>query len=106
MSALFWRHPSEPDLALFAGGELGPLARWRIEGHVAACAECREAVGEFFELRSRVIDLGELPQVDWAGMSASIRRRVASGRQDQKDAQPWLELLRPSWTPTVAILVL
>ena len=38
MSAFFLQHPKETDLALFAGGELGPFARWRIERHIETCA--------------------------------------------------------------------
>ena len=107
MSTLLFRHPNEADLALFAGGELGPLARWRIEGHVSGCDACRQAVADFFELRSRVMDLGELPQLDWAGMTAGIHRRYA---QERKQPSPWAAvwswMVRPSWAPTLALLAL
>ena len=104
MSTIFLRHPAEDDLALFAGGELGPLARWRIEGHLDHCDRCRQAVGEFFELRSKVMDLGELPHVDWTGMAANIHRRVVEQRQQQR---PWANrALRLAWAPAVALLVL
>ena len=103
MSTLFLRHPGETDLALFAGGELGPVARWRIEGHLDRCDHCRQAVGEFFELRSRVMDLGELPHLDWAEMAANIHRRAAEHRQHSRR---WSLLGRPSWAPALALLTL
>ena len=103
MTVWFFRHPSEGKLALFAGGELGPLARWRIEGHLNGCSRCRQAVHEFFELRSRVIDLAELPHVDWAGLAAGIHRRRAAGEREKARPAP---LWRPAWGAALALLVL
>ena len=51
MSLLFVGHPKETDLALFAGGELGPIARWRIERHLHGCDWCRDTVADFFHLQ-------------------------------------------------------
>ncbi len=102
IQVLFRRHPRERDLALFAGGELGPVARWRIEGHLNACDDCRQTVSEFFELRSRVMDLGELPAVDWSGMAARIERGVEMARREQRPAPAW----RPAWAAAMALLVL
>ncbi len=102
MSNVFLRHPEESDLALFAGGELGPLARWRIEGHLGRCDECRRQVSEFFELRSRVMDLAELPQMDWAAMAARIERRAELERTRPRPMASW----RPAWSAAVALLLL
>jgi hypothetical protein len=77
MSVLFLHHPKETDLALFAGGELGPLARWRIERHIQTCAECEDAVADFFHLQGDVSELAELPPIDWAALSLSVREAVA-----------------------------
>ena len=104
MSSLFWRHPSEADLALFAGGELGPLPRWRIEGHLHNCGECRRTVGEFFEMRSRVMDLAELPQLDWAALASSIHQQVEMSRATAEGpgrAAP--PRLRPVWASALAL---
>ncbi len=102
MSALFRRHPSEADLALFAGGELGPVARWRIESHLHGCAACRDLVGEFFELRSQVMDLGELPPMDWQALSGRIHRAVEAGRERPRALPMW----RPAWSAALAMLAL
>lgn len=37
-------HPSEADLALFAGGDTGFLERWRTGKHVDRCARCSQEV--------------------------------------------------------------
>jgi hypothetical protein len=103
MSIWFLRHPRETDLALFAGGELGPLARWRIEGHVGGCSSCRQAVSEFFEMRSKVMDLGDLPHVDWEALAVGIQQRTArERRQAQRTPAAW----RPAWGPALALLLL
>lgn len=102
MSIWYWRHPDEGALALFAGGELGPLARWRIEGHLNGCSRCRNAVSEFFELRSQVMDLGDLPHLDWAAMAQRIQRQVEAAR---RGARPW-PVWRPAWSAALAVAVL
>lgn len=107
MSTLFWRHPGEADLALFAGGELGPLARWRIEGHLHDCDECRQTVGDFFEMRSRVMDLAELPQLDWSALAAGIHRQVAMSRAALEHPAPVASSrFKPAWTPVLALAVM
>ena len=76
MSVLFFSHPKETDLALFAGGELGPLARWRIERHLQQCDGCQEAVADFFHLQSEVSELAQTPVVDWNALAEEIGARV------------------------------
>ena len=87
MSVLFLHHPKETDLALFAGGELGPLARWRIERHVQTCAECEDAVADFFHLQGDVSELAELPPIDWAALSLSVREAVAEAHGKPEPAR-------------------
>ena len=78
MSAFFLNHPGEKDLALFAGGELGPLSRWRIERHLERCTACAETVADFFHLQDEISPLGELPEVDWNALAEKIEARVAA----------------------------
>ena len=99
---LFRRHPAEEDLALFAGGELGPLARWRIEGHVSGCDRCRQLVTEFFETRSGAMDLAELPALDWSAMAGGVHARLAESRENPAPVRlAW----RPTWGLAVALIV-
>jgi hypothetical protein len=60
-------------MALFAGGEAGPFARWRIENHLTYCNSCREVVADFFHLQSDIEQLSEIPQLDWGAMSRDIK---------------------------------
>jgi hypothetical protein len=76
MSLLFVGHPNERDLALFAGGELGPLARWRIEKHLQNCTRCEELVSDFFHLQGELGELAELPPVDWSAQARAILERA------------------------------
>lgn len=73
------RHPSEASLALYAGGELSRWRRWRIERHVATCAECRRDVSDFSSLRAETQALAELPEVSWAPMAAEMRANIRLG---------------------------
>ena len=82
MSAFFVGHPKETDLALFAGGELGPLSRWRIERHIEGCTDCKELVTEYFHLTEELQPLAELPDLNWDAMARGIERRLAS-EQDE-----------------------
>ncbi len=91
MSLLFIAHPKETDLALFAGGELGPLARWRIEQHLQHCEGCQDAVADFFHLQSEVSELADVPALDWNALAQDISARVrleapAAGQK----AEGWL----------------
>lgn len=78
MSLFFIGHPSEQDLALFAGGELGPLSRWRIERHLETCSRCEKDVADFFHLRDEMSPLADLPEVDWTRMAREVEARVAT----------------------------
>jgi anti-sigma factor RsiW len=102
MSIWFVRHPAEHDLALFAGGELGPVARWRIEGHLGGCPACRQVVADFFEMRSRVMDLAEAPHLNWEALSNRIQQRAALERAEAPPAMVW----RPAWSAAVALLLM
>ena len=86
MSLFYVGHPGETDLALFAGGELGPLSRWRIEKHLQSCETCRTAVADFFHLQGDLEELSELPSsVDWVGMSLRIRKAVAEAGETRSE---------------------
>ena len=89
MSLLFIGHPSEADLALFAGGELGPLVRWRIEKHLTGCDRCRETVSDFFHLQSEMSELNDLPSLDWSALAGRIKLAVADAPSVPRREQRW-----------------
>ena len=82
MRSFFLHHPRETDLALFAGGELGPLARWRIERHLDKCACCQADVSDFFHLQGDLSDLAELPAVDWQALAHRIKVAVSQAEPE------------------------
>ncbi len=69
-------------MALFAGGELGPLARWRIERHLDKCSRCQADVSDFFHLQSDLSDLAELPAVDWQALAHQIKVAAAQAEPE------------------------
>jgi anti-sigma factor RsiW len=73
------KHPNEASLALFAGGELGRLRRWRIERHVNACAECRRDISDFSALRAEAVALAELPEIAWNPVAAEMKANIRLG---------------------------
>jgi anti-sigma factor RsiW len=77
------KHPNEATLALHAGGDLGAIARWRTERHLAKCERCREELIAFTATREIVTGLAEIPELPWdrlaAEMKANIRLGLAAG---------------------------
>jgi len=77
------KHPNEAQLALHAGNDLGMLARWRVERHLAGCRRCQDEVAAFRAMREIAPDLVETPGIAWnrlAGeMKANIRLGLAAG---------------------------
>ncbi len=82
---IFGAHPGERDLALFAGGELGPLSRWRIERHLESCASCKTEAAEYFHLADKLSELSELPDIDWNALSHNIQAAAsqAAGKRPE-----------------------
>lgn len=104
------KHPSEATLALYAGGDLGPLSRWRTERHVAGCDRCRLAVDEFASVRESVTGFEDLPGLSWnrlaAEMKANIRLGLEAGEcvrePDARPAKRSGQAVFPGWRALVA----
>ncbi len=76
-------HPSEAELALYAGGDLGWLKQ-RITGrHVGECGLCQAAVSDFSDLRSQSGGFPARPGGEWkrleSEMTANIRLGLSAG---------------------------
>jgi anti-sigma factor RsiW len=107
------KHPGEATLALFAGKDLGPLARWRTQRHLDRCPRCRAEVTEFSGLRLEMGDLTELPGISWnrlaAEMKANIHVGLAAGecvRDSRLGASPLLGMRAAIACASVAVLLL
>ena len=73
------KHPNQAALALHAGGDLGPVARWKVARHVARCGQCREEVESYGAVRDMMPSLAEVPEIAWGRMAAEIRANVNLG---------------------------
>jgi len=71
-------HPSESDLALFAGGECNRYSGFFLGRHVRRCRECMDAVTQFELLRLELRDL-EAPALEWDRLSAEMRANIHLG---------------------------
>ncbi len=69
-------HPSEADLALYAGSDLGWLQQFRVNRHVRECSECQQAAGEFSQIRSM---RNSLPEVNWNRMTLEMKANIRLG---------------------------
>ena len=89
------KHPSEATLALYAGQDLGPFARWRTARHLAGCPRCRSELTGFSALRHELTSLNEMPDIAWnrlaADMKANIRLGLAAG-ECIRETRPTLQL--------------
>jgi hypothetical protein len=78
-------HPSESELSLFAGGDLGLLERWRIARHLHRCDSCDASVRSFKDMAGVLAGgLDEMPAgLNWdrlaREMTGNIRVGLAAG---------------------------
>lgn len=72
-------HPDEATLALYASRDLGWLARWRTERHLADCRECRDEVQAYASLTDSVVQLNEVPAIPWNRMAAEMKANIRLG---------------------------
>jgi hypothetical protein len=82
------RHPNQATLALHAGGDLGAMRGWWTARHVARCAECREGVAGYSEMRELLPELAELPEISWNRMAAEVKANVRLGLEAGECVRP------------------
>jgi len=73
------KHPNQEILALHAGGDLGRIARWRTERHLARCADCSEEVARFGQLRQDLPRLADAPELHWSRLAAEMKANIRLG---------------------------
>lgn len=74
-------HPAEAQLALYAGGDLGFLARISTRLHVRRCATCQSTVTAYSAAREKFrTDCSEMPEgVDWDRLSSEMTGNIRVG---------------------------
>jgi len=73
------RHPSEHQLALWAGGDLGWLAAANVRWHLSGCPECRRGVEEFRDCRRVLGEAGDPRINDWSKLAAEMEANIHVG---------------------------
>jgi len=75
------KHPAEMQLALFAGGDLDLLGRWRVRRHLLACDYCRREVESLRHATGQFrIDAVEMPSgLDWDRLAAEMTANIHVG---------------------------
>jgi anti-sigma factor RsiW len=81
-------HPPETSLALYASGDAGPIEQWRMQRHVAACAECRETVAKYSALRSEITEADAAADVSWNKLAAEMRANIRLGLEAGECVNP------------------
>jgi hypothetical protein len=89
-------HPTEIQLALFAGGDLGAWQRWRVRRHVSLCSGCEGQVQALRAASAQVREVAaELPKdLNWdrlsEEMTGNIRVGLAAGEAIARFDKPVL----------------
>jgi hypothetical protein len=103
------RHPSEENLALFAGGDLGRLEAWRVSRHLRRCHDCRAEVEQF---RTATSVLGReterLPAgLNWERLAAEMTGNIRVGLAAGECVAPVPARRQPlGWRPAALIAML
>jgi hypothetical protein len=71
-------HPSESDLALFAGDDCGVVSRYFLNRHVRRCTKCASVVAHYEALRAGM-DMPALPELDWDTLELEMRANIHLG---------------------------
>ena len=84
--------------ALAAGGHLSEGEFVELQDHLAECARCRSASGEFFDLVHHKLPLAD-PEVSGSGMPAVIMAEHSSYRERflARARRQGLAVSHPSW---------
>jgi hypothetical protein len=93
-------HPTESDLALYAGNDLPRLARLRVDWHLRTCGKCQQEVTEFSAQRVETARNAREPEVKWDRLAAEMKANIRLGLQAGECIAPVRsrEPIRTSWS--------
>ena len=100
---------------LYFYGELTPRERSTLQGHVAECAECRQAVEDLAVIRAALAvrpDVATPPRGDWSQFMARLEARVADEAPARRPGAVLRAVVRPArpravpYLAVAAVLVL
>ena len=90
-------HPSESELALYAGGDCGRFARFLLGRHIGQCRECASTVAEYEAIRSAAL-VFEPPVADWNRLAREMAANIHLGLEAGACVGPAPQTSR--WEPT------
>ncbi len=75
------KHPAGSQLALFAGGDLALLNRWRVQRHLAECDYCRREVESLRHAADqiRTASLDPIPGLNWTRLADEMTANIHLG---------------------------
>jgi hypothetical protein len=91
-------HPNESDLALYAGNDLGRIARLRVDWHLRTCGKCQQEVTDFSFLRAETLRSAPEPNVNWDRLAAEMKANIRLGLEAGKCIAP-VQLRRQGHSP-------
>jgi hypothetical protein len=97
-------HPNESDLALYAGNDLGRLARLRVDWHLRTCGKCQQEVTDFSSLRADTVRNASDPDVNWDRLAAEMKANIRLGLEAGECIAPLQPRHRPHSPLTWAAL--
>jgi hypothetical protein len=103
------RHPSETQLALFAGGDLGVWDRWQVRRHVSRCSGCEGQVRVLRAASAQVREItAEMPKdLNWDRLSdemtGNIRVGLAAGEAIARFDKPVPGHRRLGWNAALVL---
>jgi hypothetical protein len=101
------KHPTEGDLALYAGGEAGLWRGLCVARHLKYCAGCARLAREFRAVRDWTRGEDELPEgVEWLQLSAEMKANIRVGLAAGECVAPREAGGRRLWRPAMVLPVL
>jgi hypothetical protein len=82
------RHPTESELALYAGNDLGRVARLRVDWHLRTCGKCQQEITEFSSLRAETMRSASEPEINWERLGAEMKANIRVGLEAGKCIAP------------------
>lgn len=83
-------HPTASELALFSGGDLGLMERWRVRFHVHSCERCQGELQAFHSASAALInDTSDLPAgLKWDRLAAEMTANIHVGLEAAECVTP------------------
>lgn len=101
-------HPSEADLALYAGRDLSGRQRWQVAWHLWRCATCAETAQRYRADRAEWAALADTlpPGVEWDHLSREMAANIRLGLEAGRIVGAPERREKVSWTGAFALAAL